>query len=160
MWSDELDNKMRETTEGSHTANEERAWVKMEELLDKHLPQKRRRFIPLLLLSLAIIGTGIFFAIRQHSESNTTAKKININQPITSGKEVQNKKEKQAATIAPFPEEQTRGTNPSEVEVKGLGTTNTVNRPALNTQAATLQKKKTGKGVDSQVSDQPSELTT
>src|SRR4030095_12703264 len=35
-----------------------------------------------------------------------------------------------------------------------------VNRPALNTQAATLQKKKTGKGVDSQVSDQPSELTT
>src|SRR6185436_10142827 len=101
MWSDELDNKMRETTEGSHTAYEERAWVKMEELLDKHLPQKRRRFIPLLLLPLAI--------------------------------------------IAPFPEDLTQGTNSSEVEVKESGTTNKVNRPELNAQAAAPQKKRDNK---------------
>ena len=77
MWSDELDNKMRETTEASHPAYEERAWVKMEELLNQHLPQKRkRRFIPLLLLPLAIVGTGIFFAIQQRSESKITTENI------------------------------------------------------------------------------------
>jgi len=158
MWSDELDNKMRETTEGSHPAYKEKAWVKMEELLDKHLPQKRRRFIPLLLLPLAIIGTGIFFAIQQHSKTNTSTETI-TSQPITSGEEIQNKKEKQAATIAPFAEEQTRKTNRSEVVEKELGTTNAVNRQAPDTKAP-LQKKRTDKNVVSQLLDQPNELTT
>ena len=151
---------MRETTEGSHPAFEERAWGKMEELLDKHLPQKRRRFIPLLLLPLAIIGTGIFFAIQQHSESNRTTENINANQPITSGGEVQNKKERQEATSAPFPEEPAQGINPSKVEVKEPGTTNTVNRPVPNAGVTTMQKTRTDKNLVSQVPGRPNDLTT
>ena len=66
MWSDELDNKMKEATEGYHPAYDDKAWDKMEVLLDKHLPQekKRRRFI-LLLLPLLLVGTGIFLVIQK-----------------------------------------------------------------------------------------------
>src|SRR4030095_3024047 len=158
MWSDELDNKMRETTEGSHPAFEERAWVKMEELLDQHLPQKRRRFIPLLLLPLALVGTGIFFAIQQHSKNNITSENIKASQPITSREDVQNRKEKEATIIAPSPEGQTKRTNPSGVAVKDGGTTTTLNRPAPKAETEIGQKRSPDKKVISQVLDQPNEL--
>lgn len=66
MWSDELDNKMKEATEGYQPAYDDKAWDKMELLLDKHLPQekKRRRFI-LLLLPLLLVGTGIFLVFQK-----------------------------------------------------------------------------------------------
>jgi|SRR6185295_17972952 len=152
MWSDEFDKKMRETTEGSHPAYEEKAWVKMEELLDQHLPQKRRRrFIPLLLLPLALVGTGIFFAIQQHSKSNITAENIKDSQPITSGEDVQNRKEKQAAIIAPSPEGLTNNNHSSGVAIKDGGPTNTLSRPAPKAEAAIGQKRSANKKVISQV---------
>jgi len=158
MWSDEFDKKMRETTEGSHPAYEERAWVKMEELLDQHLPQKRRRrFIPLLLLPLALVGTGIFFAIQQHSKSNITAENIKDSQPITSGEDVQNRKEKQAAIIAPSREGPANNTHSSGVAIKDGGPTNTLSRPAPRSEAIG-QKRSANNKVTSQVLDQPGEL--
>ncbi|MEO6612916.1 MAG: hypothetical protein ABIT05_10550 [Chitinophagaceae bacterium] len=61
MQSEEIDNRIREAAEHHHPAYDEQAWTKMEQLLDKHLPQKeddRRRFIFFLLLFL-LIGGGI-----------------------------------------------------------------------------------------------------
>ena len=47
MWSDELHKKMEEAENNSDSSNHEKAWEKMELLLDEHLPvkKKRRRFI-------------------------------------------------------------------------------------------------------------------
>ena len=66
MWSDEIHKKIEEA-EGSNTpAYNDKAWDNMELLLDKHLPQnkKRRRFI-LFLLPLALAGGTIFFILQQ-----------------------------------------------------------------------------------------------
>ena len=161
MWSDELDNKMRETTEGSQPAYDERAWRKMEELLDKHLPQKRRRrIIPLLLLPLALIGTGVFFAIQRQSENNITTENNKANQSITSGDEVLNSKEKDATLIAPSPDELAQRTDPSEVEIKVVGITSTPNKPVVNSPATSGQKRATDKNVVSQHLERPGKSTT
>jgi len=160
MWSDELDNKMRETTEASHPAYEERAWVKMEELLDQHLPQKRkRRFIPLLLLPLAIVGTGIFFAIQQRSESKITTENIKASQPITSGEDVQNRKENKAAIIAPSPGGLTQRNERIGTEEKNMEAGNTLSKPSFKTQTASLQKTVADKTIVTQQVDQPREST-
>ena len=161
MWSDELDNKMRETTEGSQPAYDERAWRKMEELLDKHLPQKRRRrIIPLLLLPLALIGTGVFFALQRQSGNNITTENNKASQSITSGDEVLNSKEKDATLIAPSPDELAQRTDPSEVEIKDVAVTITPNKPVVNSQATSGQKRATGKNIVSQPLGRPGKSTT
>lgn len=60
MQFEEFDKKVQEAASHHHPAYDEKAWGKMEQLLDKHLPQKekkRRRFFYLLLL-LAGLGTA------------------------------------------------------------------------------------------------------
>lgn len=78
MWSDDLDNKMKEATEGYQPAFDDKAWDKMEVLLDKHLPQekRRRRFI-LLLLPLLLVGTGIFLIIQKQEKDGISEEKTN-----------------------------------------------------------------------------------
>ena len=61
MQSEVFDKKMKEAAENHHPAYDEKAWTKMEDLLDKHLPQekdKKRRFIFLLFFLLLLGGTG------------------------------------------------------------------------------------------------------
>ena len=61
MQSEEFDKKIKEAADHHHPAYDEKAWMKMEKLLDTHLPQKkddRRRIIFFLLLFL-IIGGGV-----------------------------------------------------------------------------------------------------
>lgn len=65
MQLEELDDKIREAAEHHHPAYNEKAWPKMEKLLDKHLPQKkddRRRFLFLLMLFL-LTGSGAWLLI-------------------------------------------------------------------------------------------------
>ena len=48
MQSEGFDKKMKEAAENHHPAYNEHAWTRMEDLLNKHLPQekdKKRRFI-------------------------------------------------------------------------------------------------------------------
>jgi hypothetical protein len=102
MWSDELDNKMKEATEGYQPAYDDKAWDKMELLLDKHLPQekKRRRFI-LLLLPLLLVGTGIFLVIQKPGKDRAGEEKnTNIQSEST-------KKEPAAGTAITTPSETT-----------------------------------------------------
>src|SRR5437870_3254460 len=64
MWDDEIDQKIKEAAGQYHPAYDDDAWIKMEQLLDKHLPTKkdRRRIIYFLPLSL-LVGAGVFFLI-------------------------------------------------------------------------------------------------
>jgi hypothetical protein len=88
MLSDELDKKIKETAEGYHPAYDEKAWDKMEVLLDKHLPleKKRRRFI-LLLLSLFLIGTGTFFILQKPGRNAVSEEKNTVIQPGSESKQ-------------------------------------------------------------------------
>jgi len=119
MWSDEIDKKIRETTEGSRHAYDDNAWNKMEKLLDKHLPQKRsRRFIPLLLLPLALIGTGVFFAIQKQSKNNITGENITADQrPVSGKKTVPKGTDIKTAPITPASDEINDPAQQSEMEV-------------------------------------------
>ncbi|MEP7373616.1 MAG: hypothetical protein ABI675_09535 [Chitinophagaceae bacterium] len=84
MLSEELDNKMKEATEGYQPAYDDKAWDKMEALLDKHLPQekKRRRFIVLLLpLLLVGIGISIFFILHKPGKNAVSEEKNIVIQP-------------------------------------------------------------------------------
>ena len=95
MLSDELDRKIKETAEGYHPAYDDKAWDKMEVLLDKHLPleKKRRRFIFLLLAPL-LVGTGIFFLVQKtgkdavSEEKNTVIQSESINKQPEEGPEI------------------------------------------------------------------------
>jgi hypothetical protein len=64
MQSEEFDKKIREAASHHHPAYDEKAWNKMEKLLDKHLPQEkkdRRRFIFFLLFFLLLGGSTLLF---------------------------------------------------------------------------------------------------
>ena len=61
MQSENFDKRVRDAAEHHHPAYDEKAWDKMEKLLDKHLPQQeenRRRFLFFILLFL-LLGGGI-----------------------------------------------------------------------------------------------------
>ncbi|MBK6936118.1 MAG: hypothetical protein IPH18_03985 [Chitinophagaceae bacterium] len=62
---EEFDMKIREAADQHHPAYDEKAWAKMEKLLDKHMPQekKRRRFIFWFFPLVIVAGAGIFFLL-------------------------------------------------------------------------------------------------
>ncbi|MBL7745534.1 MAG: hypothetical protein JNN00_18835 [Chitinophagaceae bacterium] len=65
MQSENFDNKLRQAAEQHHPSYDEKAWTKMEKLLDRELPQKedrRRRFIFLFFFFL-LLGGGIWLLI-------------------------------------------------------------------------------------------------
>jgi len=61
MLDEEMDNIIRQAAEQHHPSYDNKAWDKMEHLLDQHLPQRkdRRGFIFFLLLAV-LIGGGLF----------------------------------------------------------------------------------------------------
>jgi hypothetical protein len=109
MWSDDLDNKMKEVTEGYHPAYDDKAWDKMEVLLDKHLPQekKRRRFI-LLLLPLLLVGTGIFLISQKRAKNRIGEEKNTVVRPASKEKQIE------AQTSVTIPSEAT-GSEPEVI---------------------------------------------
>jgi len=69
---EEFDKKVKEAADHYHPAYDEKAWAKMERLLDKHLPQKnddRRKYIFLLLFFL-LTGGGVYLMIAKPWQSN------------------------------------------------------------------------------------------
>jgi len=63
MLDEEMDNIIRQAAEQHHPSYDNKAWDKMEQLLDQHLPQSkdRRGFAFFLVLAL-LIGGGLFVA--------------------------------------------------------------------------------------------------
>jgi hypothetical protein len=83
MQFEEIDKKIQEAAEKHHPAYDEKAWEKMEKLLDQHLPVKEndRRRIFLLLLIFLLIGGGSLLLL---------SKPWNKNPDIASGSKTNN----------------------------------------------------------------------
>lgn len=61
MQFEDFDNRIKEAADNHHPTYDEKAWDKMEALLDKHMPQpgkKRRRFFFFWLFALLVLGSG------------------------------------------------------------------------------------------------------
>lgn len=88
---DHMDQMIREAANNHHPAYNDKAWEKMEQQLDKHLPQKkdRRRFIFLLLFFLLAGGAGTLLLLNGRSGNDKT---------IATGKNNGTKKERDAST--------------------------------------------------------------
>ena len=84
MSFEELDKKIKEAADHHHPAYDEKAWIKMEKLLNKHLPQKkddRRRFLLLILLFL-LTGGGIAVLISQPWKQKNSVASVNKENPV------------------------------------------------------------------------------
>ena len=75
MQFEDLDNKVKEAAEQHHPAYDEKAWVKMEKLLNKHLPQEKdnRRRVLFILLLFLFVGGGVFIGINKPWQRNSVA---------------------------------------------------------------------------------------
>ncbi len=65
MQSENIDNKIRQAAEQHHPDYDEKAWNKMEKLLDRHLPKKddRRRRVIFFVLLFLVMGGGAWLII-------------------------------------------------------------------------------------------------
>ena len=83
MWDDKINRRIKEAADQYHPAYDEKAWSRMEQMLNEHLPQKKdRRRIIYLLLFTVIVCAGLFFIFYQNGK-NTSSK---ISQEIISAK--------------------------------------------------------------------------
>lgn len=73
MQFENFDKKIREAADHHHPAYDEKAWEKMEKLLDKHLPQKKddRRRIIFFILLFMLLGGGAWYLLSGSEHSNT-----------------------------------------------------------------------------------------
>lgn len=108
MQFEEFDNKIKEAADHHHPAYDENAWARMENLLNKHLPQKkdnRRRFIFFLLFFL-LLGGGAWLLISKPWQQD---KRIAVTDPDASknvnATTVQNDKDIQQQNDLPGPGE-------------------------------------------------------
>lgn len=72
MQSEEFDKKLKEAAERHHPAYDEQAWIKMNSLLNKHMPEEkdnRKRFIFFLLLFLLTGGGAMLILNTNHSKT-------------------------------------------------------------------------------------------
>lgn len=82
MLSEQFDKKVKEAADRHHPSYDEKAWEKMEKLLDKHLPQEekdRRRFFFILFLFL-LLGGGAWVFFGQGRKDNR--EKLVHTQPV------------------------------------------------------------------------------
>jgi hypothetical protein len=73
MLSEDFDKKIKDAADHHHPAYDEKAWLKMERLLDKHLPQeeeKKRRFLFILLFFL-LAGGGTWLYFGSHGKATS-----------------------------------------------------------------------------------------
>ncbi|MBS1921134.1 MAG: hypothetical protein JST17_12855 [Bacteroidetes bacterium] len=89
MSFENFDKKIKEAADHHHPAYEDKAWEKMEKLLDKHLPQEKddkRKIIFLILTALLISGSTLFFLERPGTNNNLNSTKSITFQTSTSSK--------------------------------------------------------------------------
>jgi hypothetical protein len=89
MPDEEIDKIIRDAASQHHPPYDDKAWGKMEILLDKHLPHKKDRKKPVLFLLLfLLLGTALFFAAKNYSTKNNAgiAQEPGNNQPVAAEK--------------------------------------------------------------------------
>jgi hypothetical protein len=78
MLDDEINKEISEAADQYHPAYDDKAWERMEQMLDEHLPQKKdRRRILFFLLFTAIVGAGLLFIFYQREKNITSANALN-----------------------------------------------------------------------------------
>lgn len=72
MQFEDFDKKVRQAADQHHPNYDEKAWAKMERLLDRHLPRKkdRRRIILFFLLGFLLLGGGVWIAVNKPWQKN------------------------------------------------------------------------------------------
>ncbi|MCW3119541.1 MAG: hypothetical protein JWM28_3623 [Chitinophagaceae bacterium] len=143
MQFDDFDKKIKDAAEHHHPAYDEKAWEKMEKLLNKHLPVEkddRRRIIFFLLLFL-LLGTGAYLLIHHLNQNKI---------PVTTG---QNKITSQN-TSSPLATD-TKSNNSTENTVANKNTVSTNKNSQLkNDEAVTSKSDETNGSAPDQV-EQP-----
>lgn len=73
-----MDKKIQAAAENDMHGYDERSWSGMEQLLNKHLPQKksRRRIAFFLLFALLLVGVPTFFVLRNTSSNDSTLSSV------------------------------------------------------------------------------------
>ncbi len=104
MLDDENDKRIKEAAEHYHPGYDDKAWEKMEQLLDEYLPQKKeRKKIFFILPSLLLVGIVVFFMVMNNKKSETSniaenlSLKNNTEKSLTE-KSVLNSKEKASSS--------------------------------------------------------------
>ena len=141
MWSDEINKKIEEAEGTNNPAYNDKAWENMELLLDKHLPQnkKRRRFI-LFLLPLALAGGAVFFILQKRTtDTSLTDQKNILVQPSSSI----DKPRENTGSIATAPSKNTSvQSNPVNTTTENnLSETETLNEPLPDQERAVYNNK-------------------
>ncbi len=74
MPDEEIDNRIRDAANQHHPPYDDKAWGKMEELLDKHLPQKkdRKKYIFFILFFLVLVS-AVIFSVNNAGKKTVTA---------------------------------------------------------------------------------------
>ncbi|MEO6683535.1 MAG: hypothetical protein ABIN48_12005, partial [Ginsengibacter sp.] len=87
MQDEEYDKRIKEAADHYHPAYDDKAWEKMEQLLDQHLPQekKKRRIIYFLLPFLLLGSIIIYFAIQNGEKDIPSGKRSVTSQESTTG---------------------------------------------------------------------------
>ena len=85
MWDEKNDNKIRDAADNFQPAFDPGAWQKMEQLLDKNLPQKKDRKRLFLLLPFLFILLGFFFFIffYHRNDGNWLQSKGSVNPEVS-----------------------------------------------------------------------------
>ncbi|MEI9808878.1 MAG: hypothetical protein WDO16_13995 [Bacteroidota bacterium] len=86
MQSEDFDSKVRQAAEQHHPNYDEKAWSKMETLLDKHLPPKkdrRRRIIFFLFTFLLLVGGAWLFIDKPWQQDRLLSNKTNTKEEVT-----------------------------------------------------------------------------
>jgi hypothetical protein len=139
MQSEDFDKRIRDAADNHHPAYEEKAWSKMEHLLNKHLPVEkddRRRIIFFLLLFLLVGGSAWLFISKPWQQSSSPVAGISKEAPEnTIGKDTKN------INDAGNTKDTRNTTDPSAVSGDpGIGSpvaTESINSPAAPTNEAT-----------------------
>src|SRR5215469_8117098 len=78
MLFEDFDKKIKEAAEQHHPAYDEKAWDKMEKLLDEHLPQPKdnRRRIILFFLLFLLVGGGMYLTIAHPWSKNSQSSEL------------------------------------------------------------------------------------
>jgi hypothetical protein len=137
MQSENFDNKVRQAAEQHHPNYDEKAWSKMETLLDRHLPQKndRRRIIFFLLFFFLLCG-GIWLIISKPWNQNNqslsvvnTGDKKETRPSVNSTKETKQKSEEENSPAIESPANEKKAAG--YIEDAGNSRQKTDNNPAV-----------------------------
>src|SRR5687767_5511757 len=125
MSFEDFDNKIKDAAEHQNSHDSERAWEKMEALLNKHLPQKRKdnRKILILLFTFLFLGGGAFILVKKPFGPGNTGTLTETTPATPQEKSNRN-------SLEPVPDLKS-GNNPGDNQHQELLDANNINYPSI-----------------------------